>query len=148
VTFKTKIKGVLAVLVVSTAGISITQRIYAARPFWVTASPTQVQLQEDYRQYNSGWFAGDLPDNVIVKYSTAPDRPDTMGLTEVENNHFVIYIDPRYHAHNRKAAEVTLLHEMCHIRVWDVTEPGDEHGAPWKACMVGLAENGAFDGLW
>jgi hypothetical protein len=145
-TFKNKIKGMLAVLIISMAGISMTQHPYAARADWVRATPPS-QMQEDYSKFNSQWFAGHLPANVIVKYAAPPDRPDTMGLTDVVDGHFVIYVDPKYHA-NSKAADMTLLHEICHISVWDVAVAGDDHGVAWKACMVGLAERGAFDRLW
>jgi SprT-like family len=142
-TFKNKITGVVALVVIL---INATQHPHAARAYWLTPKPPS-QLQEDYSKFNSAWFAGNLPVNVIVEYTAAPYKLHVMGLTDVVDGHFVIYIDPKYHA-DSKAADMTLLHEICHIRVWDVAVAGNEHGAPWKACMVELAENGAFDGLW
>jgi SprT-like family len=145
-TYKNKITGVVALAVILTAGLSVTQHLYAARAYWVTPKPPS-QLQEDYSRFNSAWFAGGLPVNVIVEYTATPYKLHVMGLTDVVDGHFVIYIDPKYHA-DSKAADMTLFHEICHIRVWDAAVAGDEHGAPWKACMVQLAEKGAFDGLW
>jgi hypothetical protein len=144
-TFKNKNKGMVALLAILVAGSRVSQHLHAARAYWATPMPPS-KMQEDYSKFNSAWFAGGLPANVIVKYAAHPQL-NAMGLTDVVDGHFVIYIDPKYHA-NSKAADMTLLHEICHIRVWDVAVAGDEHGAPWKECMVRLAENGAFDGLW
>src|SRR6202043_1053415 len=122
-TFKNKIKGMLAVLTISMAGISMTQHPYAARADWVRPTPPS-QMQEDYSKFNSEWFAGRLPANVMGKYASPPDRPDAMGLTDLVDGHFVIYIDPKYPA-SSKAADMPLLPETCHISVWDVAVAGD-----------------------
>lgn len=128
-----------------------TSGIHAAP---VNHRPTEAGLLNDFRDYNDRYFYGALR-NVTIKL-TDLSAYDQMGLTESRSNGtFVISIDiatnPVW-----KEADLTLLHEMCHVKLKDSINlvPGetnkdwDSHGSGFQSCMIHLAEHGAFNGLW
>jgi hypothetical protein len=149
---KTIIKAVALLVIILWAGSSITKHLYAAKAYYWTSPIADGVLQSDYAIFNSTWFENKLPGNVEVRYEATPN-PNAMGLTDYEGygtgtGHFVIWVDPKYHAHNVTAARETLMHEMCHISTWEQDPPDNVHGEHWTACMVKLANDGAFKDVW
>jgi hypothetical protein len=143
---RNRIKAVALLLVIAACGASAAHTLSPL--FQTDRSQAESILQNDYQRYNAAWFAGNLPADTVVHYSAPPGRPDAMGLTEVDGDHFVIYVDPKYYHLNQKAAEFTLMHEMCHISQWKYAGEGDDHGPQWTACMTKLADDGALKEIW
>jgi hypothetical protein len=99
-------------------------------------------LKQDYLDYNYGYFGNRLPKDTIVMLGPAyAYGRENLGLT-VHWNEYIIEINPKYHL-TQKQADITLLHEMCHVANW-----GKYHSPEWQACMLDLAEQGAFSDLW
>lgn len=102
-------------------------------------------LQDDYANFNHDYFLGQLPANVNVEWANLGLQND-MGMTWVDESGIrQIRIDRKTNPVIRQA-QLTLLHEMCHIKT-DGRE-FDVHGIKWQACMVDLAEHGAMHDLW
>lgn len=102
-------------------------------------------LQDDYANFNRDYFLDQLPRNVNVEWANLGLQND-MGMTWVDESGIrQIRIDRKTNPVIRQA-QLTLLHEMCHIKT-DGREL-DVHGIKWQACMVDLAEHGAMHDLW
>ena len=102
----------------------------------------EADLQGWYETYRQQYFGSKMPDAKVI-YA---DLPGLMGRTEKNNfGDFVIRIDK---ASNPAPKEVlfTLLHEMCHIDMWQ--KEFDEHGRLWQYDMHRLADEGAFESIW
>lgn len=117
----------------------------------VHSEPQYVTLSQLYDGYNTEYFFGSLPKTARVEWGEMinPDsgKPD-MGQTDRIGPIYHIIISVHYHP-SMKEAQITLLHEMCHVQIWQsgLTEL-DQHGPLWKDCMHRLADEGAFDDLW
>ena len=102
-------------------------------------------LQDDYNTFNRDYFLGQLPKNANVRWTDLSLQQD-MGMTWIDEAGVrQIRIDRKTNPVLRQA-QLTLLHEMCHIKT-DGREL-DNHGIKWQACMVNLAEHGAMHDLW
>ena len=101
-------------------------------------------LEKDYEVFNQDYFLGQLPP-ANVEWANLTDQHD-MGMTWVDQaGARQIRVDKSTNP-VLKQAEMTLLHEMCHVKT-DAKEL-DSHGLKWQACMVDLADHGAFHDLW
>ena len=126
--------------------LSILSVGYVAKPF-VSAHAEQERLEDEYRHINDGYFDGNLPRDTVIRFTdNIPINEKVMGLTDVEGDHFVIYISPKYSPVSSTADEVE-IHEMCHIATFQ-DDVFDDHGPKWQQCMLNLAERGAFSSIW
>lgn len=108
---------------------------------------TEEELQGYYFGYNEDFFMGQLPNTTVVQWgdlSTIHAMAVTTG-GEDKDSPFTIIIDQDTNSVDREVL-MTLFHEMCHVKVhWGEL---DQHGEKWQACMVNLADQGAFQDLW
>lgn len=112
-----------------------------------TTRDRQADLQEEYRHINDGYFDGNLPRDTVIRFTDDIPIPEkVMGLTDVEGDHFAIYISPKYNVSTDTAFE-TEMHEMCHIATFQ-DDVFDDHGPKWQQCMLNLAERGVFSSIW
>lgn len=93
-----------------------------------------------YRSFNRKFFHPPLPDAALM---WSPCDGDFGLANQEEDGTFFIKLNPQFSLDERMA-KMTLLHEMCHLAIW----PIKNHGKKWKAQMLRLAQEGAFDGLW
>lgn len=119
------------------------------------AGDTNINLNAWYDGYNQMYFQKELPEagsfsppDVIIDFHL--DDPDKMGLTVFgEQDGFIrMGLNPTY-IKSTKTLRLTMLHEMCHIRLFveDIHSMND-HGPQWQSCMLDLAKAGAFADLW
>lgn len=103
------------------------------------------RLASDFELYNQAYFGSQLP-ATAVHFEEPWDqdhKKHLMGaLWHMGAGQHLIQISP-YYAPDPKEANLTLLHEMCHL---DTGE--HEHTSRWQACMHRLASEGAMDNLW
>lgn len=97
---------------------------------------TQKYLEKSYARNNAQYFENKLP-VAVVDYDLRD--PEFMATTRrTYDGVFHVSFNPFYVSAERYA-ELTMLHEMCHIKTWN-----DQHGARWQACMIQLDLQGAF----
>jgi hypothetical protein len=97
-----------------------------------------------YADFNHKWFADRLPKDTIVTFGTCP-IPKVQACSYKDGNRYVIHLIARYNQAPDQA-HFNMLHEMCHLDNWNIKL--DSHGPKWQACMLHLAEAGAFHDLW
>jgi len=111
---------------------------------------TDDQLQAWYRGLNEAYFDNKLSQNVEVKWGDLTVWKD-IGLTRTRaDGSILITIDRATNATN-KAAEMTVMHETCHVAVpveTDTNKDAYGHGDKFENCMVHLAIKGALRGIW
>ena len=111
-----------------------------------------------YQTDNELYFDNALPKDVIVVAEEAPDSAPGhfyYGETShsVGSHWYKMFVSPKHNT-SVDLEEETVLHESCHIKIWEKHErmgtpyAGDEHGPEWQACMLDLAEQGAFKNIW
>lgn len=111
-----------------------------------------------YQTDNELYFDNKLPKDVTVVAEEAPDTAPNhffYGETShaVSTHWYKMYVSPKHNT-SVDLEEETVLHESCHIKVWEkyenrgVVYGGGEHGPEWQACMLNLAEQGAFKDIW
>lgn len=98
-------------------------------------------LKAWYVRINKRFFYGELPSNVIVRWSETGEEKDIAGTGRAQNKRysFVIALN-RQKITTRSIKLSTLLHEMIHV----ATKYRDEHGYAFEAWRVKLGERGAF----
>jgi len=97
------------------------------------------RLKRAYLDYNDRYWAGKLPDDLMVKWAYGIDA---MGDSDPE----IIRINALLRRWEC-AWRATLLHECAHIAV-DLTGPElKDHGPKFKREIRRLLRAGAFDGL-
>jgi len=111
-----------------------------AFPAW---SQTNKEIKDWYNDFNTGYFQGKLPQDVIISHITTKKY---LAATYKIGDKFVISFSDSY-VLGEILTELILQHEMCHIESWDETVKGIEHGPKWKVCMYKLKAQGAFDNL-
>lgn len=108
-------------------------------------------LQHLYEIYNEQYFQNHLDKAPKINIEltgnnmadTWCDNPDGTGCAIRFNMHYVAA--PR-------VGQTTILHEMCHIKVWPQTFANQpllpstvyDHGRSWRSCMLALDMQGAF----
>ena len=100
-------------------------------------------LKHQYDEYNTGYFHGRLPKNIVINRRT---DPSSYAYTTKDDGVFIITFSKSYNTGSRYE-ELTLLHEMCHVQEWDEAEKTNLHGPKWRVCMYKLKLAGAFDEL-
>lgn len=122
-------------------------------PSQTSTDTDQAFLRKMYFNYNMTYFENKLPHDTVIKYDLGDgDQADTSCLGN-DGTDCTIRFNPHFVAAQRNA-EIVLLHEMCHIKVWSKTLIGDmppsadrsryDHGRVWRACMVQLDSQDAF----
>ena len=103
-------------------------------------------MQASIRDDSEKFFSGGLPvANIKVEWANL-NKENYLGQTvPYPLRHYVIRIDRASNPVWRQA-RLTELHEECHVYQWE-TEAGG-HGPKFDACMLMLAEKGAFKDLW
>ena len=101
-----------------------------------TGDVNREYLEKVYTEYNAEYFGNKLPKDVVIDYNL--HDPEFVALTRKPFGPFHISFNPAYAGADR-TADLTMLHEMCHIKTW-----GDDHGSKWRACMIELELGGAF----
>jgi len=115
-----------------------------------THGPVQEALILAYSSFNESYFFDALPERkttiILGDLSTLND----MALIEHRSDDtWLITIDPEMHA-TEKQAEMSLLHEMCHQedKIAGADEGLDSHSNAFEGCMLSIAKQGGFKGLW
>jgi hypothetical protein len=109
--------------------------------------PTEGQLVEAFNDLNRDYFYGGLPRTKVYIVDLADA---IMGRCQKEpDGTYLILIDRKSHA-VEKQAEMTEIHEMCHIEdgVRELPEGLDGHGPNFQACMERVASKHGFSKLW
>jgi hypothetical protein len=124
---------ILVILMTLLAGLIYGQK--------TSYEPTVEKLKSFYSETNANYFNNELVQNPTI---TLSDLKDAMGHTDIyESGTVHIYIDRHSHP-LEKEAEMTMAHEMCHLR----SESPFDESEEFQGCMVDLAKRGAFKGLW
>lgn len=112
-----------------------------AFPAW---GQTDKEIKSWYNDYNTGYFQGKLPQDVIIQHTTTTEY---YARTFKTGGKFVISFSDSY-VLGELLTELILQHEMCHIEAWDeLVRTGIEHGPKWRVCMYKLKAQGASDSL-
>lgn len=98
-------------------------------------------LQDAYARDNIMFFANELPQHprITVDLTNETELAQSYHIKNIP----VIEFNPEYNKSDVQA-EITLLHEACHISL----PSGEGHSSRWLACMHRLATEGAMDNLW
>lgn len=139
---------VLAALILSLLGL----RVYAQK-----THRSDADLQQRYEVYDNAYFDGKLPHNVPVTWKDIPLTKDgryDMGITHWQrfadgSEAFSIDIDTKTNV-AQVTADLTLLHEMCHVATDDYVHSHgeDAHGPAFQACRVNLEQQDALKDLF
>jgi hypothetical protein len=106
-----------------------------------TYEPTIEKLKAFYAETNRTYFNNELDQNTRI---TIFNSKEAMGHTDVDADGTPhIYIDKDSHP-IEKEAEMTLAHEMCHLKSGSAFDESEE----FQGCMIDLAKRGAFKGIW
>lgn len=109
-------------------------------------------LQREYASYNDQLFGNHLTKTPKIDTDLHSDSmADTTCVNDGTN--CTLSFNLHYVAAPR-IADIVLLHEMCHIKLWSkhMPPPGESpnsgsefyHDRSWRACMLSLDLNGAF----
>ena len=123
------------------------------------APPKPYNLQSDFNSYNEEYFYNALPHNTTVIWVDLSAYADYGRIDTRPDGTMLISIDPKMNP-GIEEAKMTLFHEMCHEKIGlhinipiGLTKQAaldgfGGHGPAHEACMVDLAQRGAFHGLW
>lgn len=112
--------------------------------------PSVGRLVEFYRVSNEQYFMGGLPGSKTeIKFSDLSVLGDMATIDRYSNDTWLIRIDPAMHP-TQKQAEMSLFHEMCHQedKIAGADEGLDSHSNAFEVCMLSIAKQGGFKGLW
>ena len=134
-----------------------SQPQYSAGSIYVDVAPPAGDTDEPYLQrlyagYNDLYFDNKLPkDTQFFNTLGGSNMADTVCDDLGQN--CIMRFNPHYTAAPR-TAESTMLHEMCHVKVWtrllDSNRPAMQdqkeyaHSKPWQSCMLILDTEGAL----
>lgn len=107
-------------------------------------TPTRSALLAVYQDTNDNFFGSRLPKDTKIQLTDLPG--DMATVEETDAGQFLIRIDRRKNP-ILKQAEMSLIHEMCHIDTWE-DPTSHKHGEGFQVCMRRLAQQGAFNNLW
>ncbi len=99
------------------------------------------RLRRWFREYNDRYFDGALPLSTCIGFASLEG---CYGDCDKKGGRFFIRID-RENCSRVKERRATLLHEMAHVKLWDVYRG---HGRIFDIEMQRLAAAGAMRGLW
>jgi hypothetical protein len=114
----------------------------------------EAYLQKIYGAFNDLYFDNKLPKDTKITLSLGnPGRMAETGCVNDNGTNCTIDFN-QHHVTAARTAETTMLHEMCHIKVWSKTldknrPPMDDqqaydHSRAWQGCMLDLDTMGAF----
>lgn len=105
-------------------------------------SRTQQELKNLYDMNNERYFGHKLPTDTVVDWGESDDK--YMATTDkMSDGRFHVAFNGNW-TRGDQTTEFVMLHEMCHVKLWDGTQKGTEHGPKWRACMLELDSMGAF----
>lgn len=105
------------------------------------------QLKYWFDKYNSKWFGGELPSNILIYWEPPPSAyANTCPVFEVDHGQFCIKVDPAVKGIPFYWRQL-ILHEMVHVKFWS-KHPRHLHGKMFQEEMKRLANDGAFKPLW
>ena len=111
-------------------------------------------LEGIYDLYNNSYFDGNLPRNTAILYAADPDGSEDIGDTvcslDPRSNlpmTCTIYINP-YANRAQPVAIATMIHEICHIATLQRGHGDGGHDKDWQNCMLNVAKEGGFEGVW
>jgi hypothetical protein len=108
--------------------------------------PSNAQLQGWYREVNRAYFKNELPERTTVVWADLVGIYQDMGqATPHPDGTWLITIDRATNV-TEGEAKLTEAHEICHVATHG--QEFDAHGPKFETCMVQLANQGAFKGLW
>jgi hypothetical protein len=109
---------------------------------------TNGHLNNAFREFNEEYFYGGLP-STTVRLADLSDLHSIADIRQMEDERWIIRIDRRSNP-TINSADMSLLHEMCHEqdKISGQNEGLDGHSDAFEACMVSLAQRGAFKGKW
>lgn len=111
----------------------------------------KVNLKRLYDDYNRRYFDNKLPKQARIVPSRRMPKRSALGTTEYNPKYgeqaFCVKINYKLEK-MLDIAKLTLLHEMCHIKLLNYEKNSFIHGKQFNQEMRRLANIGAFDGLW
>ena len=144
----------LAVLTSLLFGCSSPEPVSISEPSPVNGDTDVTYLKQLYKTYNEEFFNNHLPKDTEI--TTELGGVDDMANTWCKKDDGTackIQFNLHYVAAPR-SAQATLLHEMCHVRVWSKVLPDARpaiidqnvyyHGRTWRSCMLAVDAAGAF----
>ena len=105
-------------------------------------SPDLTQL---FSGINSIYFGGSLRATV---YLTNQKENSWMGDTSICGDKIYCILVNEQLTPAEREREWTVLHEACHVYTLQKGIDEVSHGPEWQACMLNLADKGAFRGIW
>lgn len=119
-------------------------------------SKQQIRLVDPtglYEGYNELYFMDSLPKDVLVTLDEIPSDKDekVYGESYQIGRHQYMMVISSKNNDTLEGEEETVLHESCHLWVWEHhpdLDPKEAHGEIWQSCMLNLAEQGAMKDLW
>jgi hypothetical protein len=109
-------------------------------------SNQDLNLAEEYKNFNELYFLNQLPKNTKVEWADLEEDLAQFFITGTPGIAHIL-IDRKGNPYP-KYVRAALLHEMCHEKVDLLNPEFDEHGHNWQGCMVDLAVHGAFHDIW
>ncbi len=114
-------------------------------PIVANDAVTVSYLEKLYATDNEEFFRNKLPKNPRIDLLEEQNMATTMCSDDGKD--CVVKFNLKYVA-ARRVADFTILHEMCHIKVWgkEVDDFGQKviHGKLWRSCMLQLDQVGVF----
>jgi|ERR1051326_7635737 predicted SprT family Zn-dependent metalloprotease len=107
------------------------------------AAPEPQQLRKWYTQINEQYFLNALPKDTVIAYGDPGETAMAVTFKDQQGRFHIVMGKEFYGA--GVVAKETLLHESCHISVWNVHDSLDGHGLAWHQCMERLYREGAFE---
>lgn len=149
---KTRVKHLFGILIASFLSL-IAFSLYSCEKAQSKQRVYHVDPAGIYEGYNELYFMNSLPKDVLVTLSDIPSDSNEKVFGEtlhIGRHQYAMLISPKYND-TLEEEEESVLHESCHIWVWEHhpdLDPKEAHGEIWQSCMLNLAEQGAFQDVW
>ncbi len=109
-------------------------------PIVANDAVTVSYLEKLYATDNEEFFRNKLPKNPRIDTALLEEWSMATTMCSDDGKDCVVKFNLKYVAAQR-VADFTMLHEMCHIKVW---EKEVVHGKLWRSCMLQLDQVGVF----
>ena len=106
-----------------------------------------------YPVYNEQYFGKHLPSEIQINFDLGGENIAETECLKEDGTNCTISFNPHFAAAGR-TADITLLHEMCHIKTWKTHLLKDKpvfmgtqtyyHDKSWRGCMLAVDTQGAF----
>jgi hypothetical protein len=121
--------------------------VYVDTPVTTMGETDAAYLHQLYDTYNAVYFHDRLPKNIKIDLSEHTKRMASSFCHDDAGTNCEISYNERYTLAPR-VADFTMLHEMCHIKVWstdrDFFGVQIDHGRLWRSCMLQIDMQGGF----